>query len=228
MIDKIKDVLFNFAEEIISDMDALSMGTLHAKVQKLHEITTVYHFLSQGGKQDKFNWEDQELQLGKILDELSLKEKTLSSSDSRNIEDSIEIPTVMDSIKNLVTEIPEPHETNTVFQHLDELPTFVKKDVRIEKKETIISSETKNLNDRFNKGLKIGLNDRLAFIKNLFNDSQLEYQRVLSQLVTFNDFSEAASFVQNIVKPEYDLWVGKEIYEERLLKILESFFNAPS
>src|SRR5690606_36245442 len=43
-----------------------------------------------------------------------------------------------------------------------------------------------SLNDRLSKGITIGLNDRIAFMKHLFGNSSEDYNRVLSQLITFD------------------------------------------
>ena len=83
----------------------------------------------------------------------------------------------------------------------------------------------KNLNDRLKTGLKIGLNDKLSFIKHLFAGSASDYNRVLSQLETFASESEARDFISQMVKPDYNNWAGKEVQEERFMEILESKFN---
>lgn len=85
--------------------------------------------------------------------------------------------------------------------------------------------EKKTINDKvFNKTLKIGLNDRIAFVNHLFNFSLTEYNRVLSQLNTFKTEAEAKSFIANQVKPDYN-WEGKEEYEERFLNLIEKRFS---
>ena len=49
-----------------------------------------------------------------------------------------------------------------------------------------------SLNDQLKtQGFQIGLNDRLAFVKNLFENSNEDYDRVLSQLSTLGSFEEA-------------------------------------
>ena len=89
-----------------------------------------------------------------------------------------------------------------------------------EKKE----SGKKTLNDKLIKNtIQIGLNDRIAFVKHLFNFSQEDFNRVLSQLNTFKTEKEAKDFIHNTIKTEYD-WSGKEEYEERLLHIIERKF----
>ena len=65
----------------------------------------------------------------------------------------------------------------------------------------------------------------MAFIKNLFDESAEEYQRVISQILTYDDLEEAQNFIEKFVKPEYNTWEGKETFEERFYKIIEQNFN---
>ncbi len=83
-----------------------------------------------------------------------------------------------------------------------------------------------SLNDRLYKaGIQIGLNDRIGFVKHLFAGSDEDYNRVISQLNTATSFEEAQRFIEQMVKPDYNNWEGKEDYEVRLYTILEKKFN---
>ncbi|HEY6143649.1 MAG TPA: hypothetical protein VIV55_09585 [Flavobacterium sp.] len=73
-------------------------------------------------------------------------------------------------------------------------------------------------------GINIGLNDRIAFVKHLFGNSNEDYVRVLNQLITFDSFNEAQSFIEEMVKPDYNNWEGKEDYSERFIQIIEKKF----
>jgi flagellar biosynthesis GTPase FlhF len=81
------------------------------------------------------------------------------------------------------------------------------------------------LNDRLSKGITIGLNDRVAFMKHLFNNSSEDYNRVLSQLMTFDTFDEAKNFIDTMVKPDYNDWEDKDEYATRFLEIVEKRFS---
>ena len=81
------------------------------------------------------------------------------------------------------------------------------------------------LNEKLAKGFHIDLNDRIAFTKNLFGNSTEDYSRVLNQLLTFDTFSEAKDFIENMVKPDYNNWEGKDDYAERFLGIVEKKFS---
>ncbi len=87
------------------------------------------------------------------------------------------------------------------------------------------SSRPKNLNDKLNQGLQIGLNDKLAFIKHLFNEKTEDYTRVLSQISTMKSYDEAANFISSKIKPDYNDWDTKEEYSKRFMSIIEKSFN---
>ena len=83
----------------------------------------------------------------------------------------------------------------------------------------------RSLNDRLKKGITIGLNERLSFIKHLFEGKTNDYNRVVSQLNTFDKLEDAQKFISQVVKPDYKNWVGKEEYEERFMSLVENKFN---
>ena len=70
----------------------------------------------------------------------------------------------------------------------------------------------------------IGLNDRVGFEVHLFNGNSDDYNRVLSQLNTMDSFEEAKNFIENMIKPDYNNWEGKEYYVTRFLEIIENKF----
>lgn len=110
-------------------------------------------------------------------------------------------------------------------------PVFIKpEDLAIEKE--IEKKEQEKIDakaiasiDKNSKAITIGLNDRVAFMKHLFANSSEDYNRVLSQLITFNSYGEAQTFIANMVKPDYNDWKGKEDYELRFMEIIEKKFS---
>ena len=133
-----------------------------------------------------------------------------------------EVNTAMETINEIVTEIPD--ETN--IESADDLfssvanPEFIIK----ENNDNEILNESKKLNESLIKGIKIGLNDKIAFTKGLFDGSEEDFSRVVSQLQTYSSWDEAFDFLNNIVKPDYNNWEGKEEIEKRFLKCIENNF----
>lgn len=92
-------------------------------------------------------------------------------------------------------------------------------------KEELKEEPKRSLNDMAGKTITLGLNDRIAFEKNLFGGSSEDLNRVLSQLNTLNSFEEARNFINDLVKPDYNDWKNKEEYEERFMAIVEKRFE---
>jgi hypothetical protein len=93
-------------------------------------------------------------------------------------------------------------------------------DVTLEKEEP----KSVTLNEKLAKGINIGLNDRIAFVKHLFGGNNEDYNRVLNQLITLDTFQETKAFIDEMVKPDYNNWDGKEEYESRFMEIIEKKF----
>ena len=130
------------------------------------------------------------------------------------------------------------------FIKVDDIPAEVKagSELIFEKSEKVSLSENKievthtetfskntetkvaSLNDTLIKGINIGLNDRIAFVKQLFGGSNEDYNRVISQISTLDTFDEAQEFVDSMVKPDYNNWEGKDDYAARFMNLIEKKF----
>ena len=142
-----------------------------------------------------------------------------------------------------------PAEVANVVEAVFEAPTPVVEEVIAEvQPEAVVDSETSepkvleeevkatfekvsqepkisSLNDRLNKAITFGLNDRIGFEKKLFGGSSDDFNRVVSQLNTFDSFEEAKAFVDDFVKPDYNNWEGAEEFETRFMEIVEKKFS---
>ena len=47
---------------------------------------------------------------------------------------------------------------------------------------------------------------------------------MISQLSSFDSFEEAKEFIEDMVKPDYENWEGKEEYELRFMENIEKKF----
>jgi hypothetical protein len=103
---------------------------------------------------------------------------------------------------------------------IEEVSTSTKTQIIVEKP----SPKVVSLNDKLSKGIDIDLNDQIAFVKHLFGNSIEDYNRVLSQIITFDNFYETKAFIEEMVKPDYNDWKGKTDYEDRFMDIIEKKF----
>ena len=199
MLNPIKKELERLAHEILAQKETATATELLEKVQGLYKALVVLEHLQQ-----------QTLQ----LDE----------------DQQREVIPVTEKINALVTELPLEEESAAIEDLFATVanPVFIKKEVESQGQtppdQPTDSTASKNLNDILGKGIQIGLNDRLAFINNLFDQSEEDYQRVISQVQTLSSWEEAQNFIEQMIKPDYDFWEGKEEFEARFLKCLESNF----
>ncbi len=115
----------------------------------------------------------------------------------------------------------KPNKNEPVQVSFDEFkfeePIFEKKsDIKLEKPAI--------LNDKLTKGINIGLNDKVAFVKYLFADNSEDFNRVLSQINTFDSYLETVNFINNFVKPDYNNWNEKDEYVLRFMEAVEKKF----
>src|SRR5699024_6840801 len=132
---------------------------------------------------------------------------------------------------------PTPRRTAEELQRFastyKQTPVFGRKTSEVEvsekatsfKESSLPTSTPKSLNDSLNRGLHIALNDRIAFINNLFAGSTQDFNRVLSQINTLDDFDAVQSFLEYQIMPDYNHWEGKEEFSERFINIIEKKFS---
>ncbi len=104
-----------------------------------------------------------------------------------------------------------------------EVPFEAPSEIILEKTETPLEEKPASKKDGLNK-ITFGLNDRIAFEKQLFGGSSEDLNRVISQLSTYDTFQEAQDFIEDMVKPDYNNWEGKEEYVQRFMDIVERKF----
>lgn len=231
MTDKLKAKLLQLAHQVEQQPENISDRALFDAIKQLYESAIVIqHLLAVNDPKNASDLQLQETDLQKALARFEIE--TPSQSPISTTERHEEIPPLMDTIKNMVTEMPESQILNELHE-AEESPLFVKKDSSPITATPTINEEAspkspgqkKNLNDQYSAALKIDRNDQLAFINHLFNRKPSDYQRALQQIVSMKTWEEVDYFVHQILKPDYDQWKGKEFYETRFLSVLNGYFT---
>ena len=225
MTEKIKSALTQWAQKVLDNKAKWDLEETHTAIQNLYEISICQKILLQDEYPTSDLWKRQQVEVQNVIDTLT---KNAQNPKNKSLEENLEVPPMMETIKNMVTEMPDTENYNNLFEAVTETPTFVLKE-----KETSSSSKPikeideaqKNINDHFAKTLTIDLNDRLAFIKHLFDGDTVSYERVISQVITFEKWPEVDEFIDKMVKPEYQNWKNKENFEEKFIAILKNSFQ---
>ena len=213
MINTLHKELRAIALSILDQGSTVNIEELEEKLRALQkQITILEH---EQGKSKQGAIEEPLVE----VEEQEIKVEESAAAIETASKKQIETPEVSEEPSQGVNESLEDLFTTAISE-----PVFVKKEDPAPEEE-VLEQNPKNLNDVLGKGLKIGLNDRLAFIKNLFDEHPEEYQRVIAQILVFENLEEAQEFIETFVKPEYNSWEGKETYEERFYKIIEQNFN---
>ena len=157
-------------------------------------------------------------------------------------EDDVMAEPAMEKIKDIVAQMPqETHDVDALLESVlpqkneqsSEFETLTADFKDIPVFEPVTQTEPKvkedikkTLNDKLKtKSLTFGLNDKLAFIKHLFDGNNEDFERVVSQINTSSSFEEANTLIQSIIKPDYNHWEGKEEFEERFIEIIQGKFE---
>ncbi len=224
MIRKLREELIKLSTEIITAREDTDLTQLYEKSKEIYEKLAVLKFIDE-------KLADVQVDVSKNVIATRF-EKMANAVLSGNIavpesnphEEDIITPG-MDTIRDMVSEMPSETALEQVFAEFVAKPEFIKNDRElVTPTSTSTSNVQKSLNDKLGKDLQVGLNDRLAFVKHLFNNNMEDYTRVLSQLNTIDTEERSISFINNMVKPEYNNWEGKEEYEARFLSLIERRF----
>ena len=133
--------------------------------------------------------------------------------------------TIFDSETSEVTPPVQEVKEEVQPEPVAETPKVLEEEVKATIEKVVHEPKISSLNDRLNKTISFGLNDRIGFEKKLFGGSSDDFNRVISQLNTFDSFEEAKSFVLDFVKPDYNNWEGCEEFETRFMEIVEKKFS---
>jgi len=246
MKKKLESELVRIAHRILKLEGKADVLKMHAEVSALYETLSVLKFghenfdgdLSKiGGESSFFNMLGAAFN-NKISDNIEVEDRIYVNLDEVT-EDDITEPNMV-KIKNMLKHMPkekaeenpdfdEPiKESESKVHHLDDLTSGFENMPEFEPASAAngISKEKKSLNDKMNKGrFNIGLNDKIAFIKHLFDGKQADYDRVISQLNTATSREKALIFIEDMVKPDYNHWEGHDELEARFIEIIESKFE---
>lgn len=246
MKKKLESDLISIAHRILKLKGKEDVLKMHEEVSALYEKLTVLKFAHE-------NFEDDIPTIGSDSSFFGMLDSAFNNKVSDNIEvedriyvnlDEVEDDGIMEpaieKIKDMVAQMPQETQevddflksvipSNTPDKDFEELTAGFKEMPVFEavpKIKTQAKEDKKTLNDTLKgKALVFGLNDKIAFTKHLFDGSNEDFERVVSQINTSQTFEEANTLVQNIIKPDYNHWEGKEEFEARFMGIIQSKFE---
>ncbi len=220
-----KEELLDLVEK--AEIKATNESTSHSLEETVASLEATEEHDQEKSKEEELNdSEDEEVETVKedaVSEgiELTLEDSSVNSEVHEEVEDLFsQSEENTDEISEDDSEIVEPSEEEIPISLEDELKDTIAVDVVADLFE---NAPVKSLNDKIRNDIQIGLNDRIAFVKNLFGGSQEDFNRVVSQLNSFKTEKEAKKFINKMVKPDYN-WADNEEIEQRFMSIVERKF----
>ncbi len=233
MHKKLEAELVSLAHSILEMKNKGDVKVLHKKVRHIYEKLSVLKFVEKNFTEDSDVIDKKNEIITKIKQDSVFDEKKIDEIKKEEIISEEQVEKIFSNQNTSIKddEIPIPSPQNLLEEELkDAISADVATELfeRVTKENPVIEEVTENsqrtLNDSlFTNNLQIGLNDRIAFVKHLFDGNQEDFNRVLSQLNSFKTEEEAKRFISKMVKPDYD-WSAKEEFEERLISLIERKF----
>lgn len=223
---KLREELVKLSTAIITSREDKELTDLYEGAKELYEKLAVLKFIDE-----KLNEVEVDVSKNVIAARFEKMANAVLSGntgvpESNPHEEDIITPG-MDTIKDMVSEMPS-EAVEYIFGDFIAKPETMKNDKELLSPEPTKENtklKSKSLNDKLTTKLSIGLNDRLAFVKHLFEGNIEDYNRVLSQLSTIDTEERSMAFIDNMVKPEYKMWEGKEEFETRFKAIIGQKFS---
>lgn len=201
LIDEIKEL----AREI-SNSEAENLSVYKQMLSKLNDKITVFQYL--------------EAQIEALEVETFEKEPEVVENIQAITPEKVAVSDSLSQLSKAIQDA-EPEIDNHPAQDKGQY----QQEVAIEDKDFDSKVKTqKSLNEEFKKTAKsIGLNDKILFVKKLFDGSQNDYNRVISQVNTFETLQELRDFINTYVRPDYNWDANPEIADKFIGLIEEKF-----
>ncbi|MBQ1968988.1 MAG: hypothetical protein II371_05315 [Flavobacteriales bacterium] len=140
------------------------------------------------------------------------------------------------AIDDVVEETDATDEKNTEAEIEEEPIDDIKEDVEETTQEATMtinealaqnssSSGKISINEMLaSKNIAISLNDRLAFINNLFDGEVEDFENTIRYIFSQKEVDVVIEYITEIIKPYYNNWIEKEEYEKRFMEIILKYF----
>jgi hypothetical protein len=226
MKEKLEQEVVQLAQKIINNPLFLKhSGLLLQEIRSIYEKLTILNFLEKNIKDEQ--------EIKKLSQDIEKIYSQVENTQTENTEKHQETPKIHEEKNFEKIDFSEKINQNVETKNspfLEDILAQVPQDLVFEQKSSIneqVKEPIKTLNDKIvsNQNIQIGLNDKLAFIKHLFNGLSEDYTKALLVINQYHSEKECLQFIQQKIKPNYNNWLGKEEYEERFMAIVTKKFN---
>ncbi|MGI9546661.1 MAG: hypothetical protein ACR2MM_05465 [Flavobacteriaceae bacterium] len=223
----LKEELVKLCTEIITSKETEEIPQLYNAAKDLYEKLTVLKYI-----EEKLNHIEIDVSKNVLAAKFEMMANAVINENKRVPENSPHdediITPGIDTIKDMVSEMPTSEEVEKVFTEFVAKTEVLKNDkdwLASDSDKKDKKTRAKSLNDVLTeKELSFGLNDRLAFVKHLFGGNSEHFDKAIVHLNGINTEERSLAFIENMLKPEFNGWKGKEEYEKRFVDLVHRRF----
>ncbi len=189
------------ARELIKQADTVDFDTVYGEFQKLYEKLAAFRFLDQSGE-----WE--------FIDPVKNERPSIDSVKPE--------PQTVNSVQSKPEKTVDTSEKTIGERDLQKVDKDLKNKAEFFKKAAETTFRKRSNDVRSGVPLRIGLADKIALLRNLFDNNSEVFEQFVSDINAAQTYDEALSHV-NRMKSLFD-WDGKDEYEFRLLQLIQARF----
>lgn len=226
---KLKEELIRLCTDIITSEGKKDIPQLYEAARALYEKLAVLKIIEE-------KLHDVEIDVSKNVIAArfekmanAVMQENKSVPESNPHEEDIITPGI-ETIKGMISEMPGSVNVDQFFAEFVAKPATIKSDKDWVTPNHPVGNDgevrRKSLNEVLTKKeISVGINDRHAFVKQLFDGSTEDFNRVISQLNTIDTEERSIAFIENMVKPDYNHWKGKEEMASRFMALIKRRFS---
>ena len=219
MQKKVKEELRQLSSRIANNLETDSVDELYESARKLYEKLADLKYIED--KLDHLEVDVSKNEIAQKFEKLANAVMTANSTvpETNPHDEDIIIPG-MDTIKHMVTEMNTDVAMDQLFSELLAAGELINDEKRV-----IEGGLAASVLKKQTRSFSIGLNDKIALVKNLFDENEDDFQKVIQKIAGLDSEVQALEYIEEKVKSEFN-WDDKPDSEERFKAEVSRAFQA--
>jgi len=220
MREKVIEQIRLLAEELLETKQLNDPIQLKLRLREMYEKAVLLEYLQKDVPEQVITKTEEVIEIINISFET--KNEEISISDLEQVEISKNTYEEEEDVPIFIPKFDAVIEDFTLKKEFEDAFSLDDAEKLLEAKP--VQQKQVSLHDKLSSNtIQVGLNDRIAFVNNLFNFSQSDFNKVLFYLNDCKTKEDALQYINYNLKPKYN-WKGKEDLVDRLLALIDRKF----
>jgi len=220
MREKVIEQIRLLAEELLETKQLNDPIQLKLRLREMYEKAVLLEYLQKDVPEQVITKTEEVIEIINISFETTNEE--ISISDLEQVEISKNTSEEEEDVPIFIPKFDAVIEDFTLKKEFEDAFSLDDAEKLLEAKP--VQQKQVSLHDKLSSNtIQVGLNDRIAFVNNLFNFSQSDFNKVLFYLNDCKTKEDALQYINYNLKPKYN-WKGKDDLVDRLLALIDRKF----